>query len=323
MRSGEFDWIARYLSPLSAADSFGLLDDAAMLDVPSGRTLVVTQDAVVEGIHFLSSDKPDLVAQKALRVNVSDIIAKGASPLAYSLALGVPDIWQDTDMALFAQGLERDQKTFGIKLTGGDTFRSPERLTVAVTMFGHADRTQYRSRGGAGVGDCIFVTGTIGDAALGLKVLSGEITPEERVADLLRKAYWLPKPPAQIAGLIARYASASMDISDGLVGDCRKLCASSGVSATLERNCVPLSEETRAVLEHDARYWTNVLTGGDDYQVLCTVPVRHRASFVEQAQQSGVRATQIGVTKSGHPGNIALDIDGIEVSIGKDSYSHF
>lgn len=323
MRSGEFEWIARYLSPLAAAESFGLLDDAAMLSIPAGRRLAVTQDAIVENIHFLSADPPDLVARKALRVNISDIVAKGASPLAYSLALGVPDTWRDEHMAQFANGLETDQRIYGIELTGGDTFRSPERLTISVTLFGHVDPERYRSRAGANVDDCILVSGTIGDAALGLKHLSGEFGLELNKAEFLQNAYRLPEPPARIAGLVAEYATASMDISDGLIGDCRKLCDASGVSATLERSRIPLSEATQVVLDHDNRFWTSVLTGGDDYQVLCTVSPDRVGKYVEQAEQVGIQVTQIGVTKKGQSGNITLDIDGVEVSIDKDSYSHF
>ena len=187
-RSGEFDWIATYLAPLAAKNSFGLRDDAALLDVPDGQSLIVTQDAIAEGIHFLPNDPLDLVARKALRVNISDIVAKGARPLAYSMALGVPDAWQDSDMRLFAEGLAADQAAYGLGLTGGDTFRSPERLSVSVTMFTLIGEKAYRSRLGAKPGDLIFVTGTIGNAAFGLQVATGKLVPSAQHHEFLLNA---------------------------------------------------------------------------------------------------------------------------------------
>lgn len=318
-RSGEFDWIATYLAPLAAENSFGLKDDAALLQVPNGMSLIVTQDAIAEGIHFLPDDPLDLVARKALRVNISDIIAKGAVPHSYSLALGVPDSWKDSDMELFAQGLAADHALYGLELTGGDTYRSPDRLCVTVTMFAMIDQAAYRSRLGAKPGDLIFVTGTIGDAALGLQVATGAAGPD----DYLLNAYRLPNPPLQAAEAIAEFATASMDISDGLVGDCRKLCVASNVAGTVFRDRIPLSDAAQALVLQDPDLWQRVLAGGDDYQILCTVSPAQAEAFRHAVEAKSVRVSQIGEINASNKVGVALDIDGVEVSIEEDSYSHF
>jgi thiamine-monophosphate kinase len=322
-RSGEFEWIARYLAPLSIEGSFGLLDDAALLDVADLDSLVVTQDVIAQGVHFLPDDPVDLVARKALRVNISDIISKGATPVSYSLALGVPDIWQDDDMQCFAQGLAEDQETYGLGLTGGDTYRSSNGLCVGVTMFGTVKKQGYKSRFGAKVGDALVVTGTIGDAALGLKVASGALDVPAAMRQHFIDAYRLPNPPVKVAELVSRLASAAMDISDGLLGDCRKLCSASGVSASLNLDAVPLSHQVEKTLANDASYWSSVLVGGDDYQILCSVDRQNVAIFQRQVAELGLIATAIGVITSEKVGVVTLDKNGIEVSIENDSYSHF
>lgn len=322
-RSGEFDWIATYLAPLAAHKSFGLRDDAALLDVPDGQSLIVTQDAIAAGIHFMPDDPPDLIARKALRVNISDIIAKGARPHSYSMALGVPDSWQDSDMQLFAAGLATDHEIYGLSLLGGDTFRSPERLSVSVTMFAMTDETAYRSRFGAMPGDLIFVTGTVGDAAFGLHAARGELELKAPHHEFLINAYQLPNPPLAAAEAVARLATASMDISDGLIGDCRKLCAASKVDAVVYRDRIPLSSATAQVLAQNEAAWKNVLAGGDDYQVLCTVNPHNQEVFEQELAASGLQVSHIGEIKAPNNVGVALDIGGVEVSIEEDSYSHF
>lgn len=322
-RSGEFEWIARYLAPLSGDGSFGLVDDAALLELPAGKRCVVTQDAIVERIHFLPGDPPELVARKALRVNVSDIVAKGALPFAYCLALGVPDRWHDGDMEAFAGGLRSDQDNFGLTLAGGDTCRSPDQLHVCVTMFGLVEPKRYVSRIGADPGDGIFVTGTIGDAAIGLRVAMREmLAPNDERTHFL-DAYQLPKPYLAMSAIVAEFASASMDISDGLIGDCRKLCTASHVSAELQRDAIPLSAAVRRCVETDGGSWSHVLTGGDDYQVLCTVKPSRCEDFVGTAATAAIPVSRIGTIVEGKKGTVTLDIDGDQVSIDGDSYTHF
>ncbi len=324
-RSGEFHWISTYLAPLAGAGSFGLRDDAALMDVPTGKSVVVTQDAIASGIHFLPDTPLDLVARKALRVNISDIVAKAAVPHSYSMALGVPDIWQDKDIASFASGLAGDQEQYGIQLTGGDIYRSPDRLCIAVTMFAMIDPAHYKSRLGANDGDVIMVTGTIGDAALGLKLATGELQADSKSTDYLVNAYHLPDPPVATAALaaIAQYSTASMDISDGLVGDCRKLCVASNVSAVIDRSSIPLSDAAALLVSDDDRLWTTICTGGDDYQVLCTLPASDKTEFQRMCASDNVMATHVGCIKDATSGSVSLDIAGKWVSIEDDSFSHF
>ncbi len=322
-RAGEFEWIARHLAPLASENSFELKDDAALLDVPDGKQLVVTTDAILEGIHFLKQDPVGTIAQKALRVNISDIIAKGARPFAYSMALGVPDRWQDRDMESFAAGLAADQKTYGLKLTGGDTYRSPERLGVSITMFGAVASGQYKSRMGAKPGDILVVSGTIGDGAIGLKVAMGELLVEEADAKALVNSYHLPNPPYALVSIIAKHASASMDISDGLLGDCRKLCEASKVSVEIEKTLIPLSPPVERSLAKDAELWPLVLAGGDDYQCLCSVPRKRWSEFQHDCSAAGVKITEIGKFVKAGANRISLSENGVPISQAVESFTHF
>ena len=321
-RSGEFEWISRYLSPLAGENSFQLKDDAALLPVPDGSELVVTQDAVLENIHFLSDDPVDTVAQKALRVNVSDIIAKGAKPFAYSMALGVPDSWEDHEMLRFCKGLEADQQQYGLSLTGGDTYRSPERLCVSITMFGTVTKGQYKSRMGARAGDLLVVSGTIGDGAIGLKVATGELLVKAGEAKNHLSAYRLPNPPLPLAKAIANHATASMDISDGLLGDCRKLCEASNVSARIERSQIPLSGAVEKQIKADENLWDAVLAGGDDYQCLCTVSPEQWQAFQIAALDDGISVSEIGKITGDGASKIYLTNNGVSLSQTVESFTH-
>ncbi|MEZ5872636.1 MAG: thiamine-phosphate kinase [Nitratireductor sp.] len=323
-RPGEFEIIARYFAPLAgSAGAFGLRDDAALLDVTPGARLVVTQDAVAAGIHFFADDPPELVAKKALRVNLSDLSAKGARPTGFSLALGLWDGWDENWLARFASGLGEDCREFEITLTGGDTYRSPGALVISITAFGEITDGNYTSRLGASVGDVLFVTGTIGDAALGLKVRLGELTAGEPATDHLRNAYWLPNPPVSFAPLIARHASASMDISDGFVGDLRKLAVASGVGFEVAAGDVPLSPAVEALCSQDRRLLVSALTGGDDYQFLVTVPQSRVALFLEEAQKSAVQVSRLA-TASANAGKLSIvGADGAPMQFPGESWNHY
>ncbi|MFD0915606.1 thiamine-phosphate kinase [Pseudahrensia aquimaris] len=320
-RSGEFDWISRHLAPLASEDSFGLKDDAALLAVPAGARLCITQDAILEGVHFLRSDPSETVARKALLVNISDCIAKGATPYAYSLALGMPDHWQDSDMAAFAKGLQQEQQEFGLKLTGGDTYRSPDRLNVSVTMLGLlTDGTPYVSRLGANSGDILCVSGTIGDAAIGLKVALGEIKTKHDGHFL--QAYQVPLPPKGFEQVTA-LASASMDISDGLLGDARKLAVASDIAIDIDRAAIPLSPQTTLLVEMDANHWETVLSGGDDYQCLFALAPQKLAQARSIAAKIDVSFAEIGQITEKSSQSVSLTMDGVPVSGERESFSHF
>src|SRR6478736_5269291 len=246
--SGEDSLIARYFRPLATdPGAFGLDDDAAALK-PDGNDVVVTVDAIVEGVHFLPDDPPDTVARKALRVNLSDLAAKGAVPAGFvlTLALRSPD---EAWLKPFAAALGEDARRFGCPLLGGDTVSTPGPLMISITAFGRVPPGKMVHRNGARPGDRVMVTGTIGDAALGLAVLRGgkihAAMTDTAAREILVERYRVPQPRVALAEIVRRYASAAMDVSDGLAGDLTKLCGVSGVSAVIDLVSVPLSGAAR------------------------------------------------------------------------------
>lgn len=322
-RLGEFEMIARYFAPLAHKGAFGLKDDAALLSLPPARQLVITHDSLLEGIHFLPDDPLDTVSKKALRVNLSDLFAKGAEPHSYSLSLGLPDDWEQRDIELFAKGLEEDQEHFGIKLTGGDTYRSPQGLCIGIAMFGSVSADRYVSRLAAGRGEVIAISGTIGDGALGLYVRQGRLNIDAESNEWLADRYRIPQPIPAYAAIVREFASASMDISDGLLGDLAKLCSASNLAARVERNDVPLSKAARAAIDIDPELWDRVLGGGDDYEILFTVPSDRFEMCREAARQMDVAITAIGNTCAGPAGGVTLQLDGKPVHVSASSWSHF
>lgn len=312
-RSGEFAWIARHFEPLAAQD---LRDDAVMADL--GRA-IVTQDTIVEGVHFLPDDVAGDVALKAIGVNASDIVAKGGTPFAMTVGLGVPDRWRDADVAAFAEGLaEYCDATLAltnrypqIALLGGDTTASPERLFVSVTMFGRPGE-RYVSRAGARLGDLIVVCGPIGRGVLGLRGRLGELD----AADDLLRHYAAPVPLFKAAAAVAAHATAAMDVSDGLVGDLAKLCAASRVRGIVDLSDVPVPASARSLLDADPGLLIDMATGGDDYVVLMTVPAASRAAVMAME----VDAAVIGHVVAGE--GVGVSVDGVPLEIDRASYSH-
>ncbi len=298
---GEFELIARYFKPLATGlpGSLNLTDDAAVLDIPDGRQLVVTHDALVAGVHFLTEDTAADVAAKALRVNVSDLAAMGATPLAYTLTLALPTSGIDTDwLAAFSESLAEDQKTYGIALAGGDTVSTPGPLSVTVCALGTVAAGQALTRSGARPGDSVFVTGTIGDAALGLRVLQGglQTLPSEHRAALVDR-YRRPQPRVAAASRFVGLVHAALDVSDGLIGDLDHICAESGVEAMIDASRIPLSDAARAALETDASLLERVLTGGDDYEILFTAPPEARDALAAIGAEEGLSITEIGTIR--------------------------
>jgi len=325
-RPSEFELISRYFAPLAGEGSFNLTDDAAMLDIPVGKKLVVTQDALAAGVHFFADDLPRLIAKKALRVNISDLVAKGATPWAYSLALGLPKDWRESWIKAFARGLEEDQQGFGIELTGGDTYHSPGGTTVSITAFGLVDEDKYVSRSGAEPGDALFVTGTIGDAALGLTQILGELDSRllaKHEKTYLRERYLLPQPTALLTSIIGEFASASMDISDGLVGDLQKLCSASGVGAKIIVKDVPLSAPVQKIIQVLPQHLETALTGGDDYELLFSVSPRKMDDFFNATQLLPITISRIGVVEDMQKGVCVVDETGNPLIFKSTSYRHF
>jgi thiamine-monophosphate kinase len=323
--SGEERLIARYFRPLAHhAGALGLIDDAALLTPPEGMDLVLTTDAVVGGVHFFPDDPPDQIACKALRVNLSDLAAKGARPAGFLLTLAIPEGIGDEWLAAFAAGLGRDAERYGCPLFGGDTDRTGGPVTVAITAFGVLPRGTMVKRTGAHVGDDIFVTGTIGDAALGLKALRGGATVLDAAArEHLIARYRLPEPRNAAAHAVRTHASAAIDVSDGLAGDLMRLCRASAVSAEVEVDRIPLSAAARQVVAADPREMQTILAGGDDYEVLATVPPEKAAAFRSACAAAGVPAQAIGRIVPGEGSARFLGPDGKPLALERTAYSHF
>ncbi len=325
--SGEDALIARYFKPIATdPGAFGLDDDAAVLKV-QGEDIVVTTDAIVEGVHFLAGDPPDTVARKALRVNLSDIAAKGANPAGFVLTLALRNV-DESWLAAFARALGEDATSFGCPLLGGDTVSTPGPLTVSITAFGRVPEGRVVHRSGAKPGDRVMVTGTIGDAALGLDVLKGgavaaALAGDATAIEMLISRYRVPQPRNALAAAIREHASAAMDVSDGLAGDLTKLCAASGVSATIDTLLVPLSAAAAGLLGRGVVGIETLIAGGDDYEILCAVPEAKMAALVAEAARAGVPLTGIGTVTVGTGAPKFQDARGREIVLQRLSYSHF
>ncbi|MEM7215978.1 MAG: thiamine-phosphate kinase [Pseudomonadota bacterium] len=319
---GEFEIIEKYFAPLSGDGSFSLKDDAAVVEHQPGCMLVITQDAVAEGIHFFGTDQPAHIAQKALRVNLSDLAAKGATPKCFSLALGLGNDWDEAWVENFANGLEEDCGRYGITLNGGDTFKTGTRFVVSITAFGDVPTGKYVSRLGARPGDAIFVTGTIGDGALGLLARQDKLPGlEADHKEYLTRRYLLPDPRIEIRELVREFASAAMDVSDGLVGDLAKLCAASHVSANINADKIPYSDATNAVLQDESKHVETALTGGDDYEILFSVPKLKLDEFEKMLPDLDLNVTRVGSIHEGSEVTV-FDRDGAVIEFEKTSYDH-
>jgi thiamine-monophosphate kinase len=319
--------IARYFRPLARhPGAFKLADDAAALAPPPGSDLVVTTDGVIAGVHFFPDDPAETIGRKALRMNLSDLAAKGAAPLGFLLALSLPASTKKSWIAAFARGLGKDVKRFGCPLLGGDTDHTPGPAAVSIAAFGVVPRGKMVRRSTAKVGDVLMVTGTIGDAALGLKLRRDPRLArhwrlgDAEAAELLRR-YRLPQPRNALAPTILRFASAAIDVSDGLAGDLAKLCRGSKVAADIDVAEVPLSKAARAALTAEPMLMETVLTGGDDYEIALTVAPKKLAVFRRAAKAAGVPVTEIGRVRRGKGARFTQD--GKTLSFAQPAYSHF
>jgi thiamine-monophosphate kinase len=327
MSSGEDSLIARYFKPLATdPGALGLVDDAAILPA-SGDEVVVTTDAIVEGVHFLTDDPPDTIARKALRVNLSDLAAKGAVPAGFVLTLALraqDDAW----LAPFARALGEDAGLFGCPLLGGDTVSTPGPITISITAFGRVPPGRMVPRSGARAGDRVVVTGTIGDAALGLDILrrgavAAGLGEDAAASEMLVGRYRVPQPRNAVAQAVRDHASAAMDVSDGLAGDLAKLCAASRVSAAIDIKSIPLSPAAAALLASGTVGIEAIISGGDDYEILCTVPEASFEAFARAAALAGVAVASIGTVIAGPTAPRFLDGQGREIALKRLSYSHF
>ena len=326
--SPEQAMIRDVFAPLAVenAGACGLRDDAAVIPCGTGSGLVITKDMVVEGVHFPRGGEPGPVARRALRVNLSDLAAKGARPGGYLLGLALPDPGDRDWLERFAAGLAEDQELFGCSLAGGDTVATPGPVTVSITAFGQMGGSGIVRREGARPGDIVYVSGTIGDAALGLRLRQDRAGGWAKALDdaertFLLDRYTLPQPRVPLADAVAQFASASMDISDGFAGDLDLLCRASGVGAEIAVDGIPLSGAARRALESDRALLDAVLCGGDDYEILCAIGPYRAGAFEAAAAARGIPVRPVGRLRDGRHVHIR-DRDGQAVNPEARSYSH-
>jgi thiamine-monophosphate kinase len=329
--TGEADIIQRYLAPLASgyAGAFGLRDDAAVMAVPPGFELITTMDAVASGVHFFPDDDAADIGWKALAVNVSDLVAKGAIPHTYLMSLAFPEAPKLEWLAQFAFGLGEAQVAFGMTLIGGDTDRRSGPVSITISAFGLVPMGAMVRRGTAQIGDKIFVSGSLGDAAMGLKLrgrtddaVAWGLSADQHA--YLVSRYLRPLPRLALAEALRRHARASMDVSDGLLKDLRRMTAASGVGASIDSARLPLSPAAARVLTAVPGEISAILAGGDDYEVLATVSPAHVAAFQTAARAARVTVTQVGQIVEG-TGVSVKGADGSEMTFppGTDGWDHF
>ena len=323
-RLGEFQLIARYFASLAKAEgAFALTDDAATVLLGKGRELVVTVDALVEGVHFFKEDPAAAIAKKSLRVNLSDLAAKGADPEGYLLALSLPDWVGNEWLEEFARGLGEDQSRFDIALLGGDTTSTPGPLTLSVTALGSIENGRMLRRSGARPGDLVFVSGTVGDAGAGLALLKGEgatLAREQR--ETLIGRYRLPEPRLSLGRALVGTASASLDVSDGLMADLGHIAETSNVRIVIEAARVPLSAAFIQFSLTAPDAIVQAATSGDDYELAFTAPPLAEPRVRQAAAISGVSVTEIGRVEEG-TGVALVDSAGQVIPVKRRGFVHF
>ncbi len=318
-RFTEDELVEKLFAPLAGPAGLGLKDDAALL--PAGEEIVATVDALVAGVHFFADDPPGAIAKKALRVNLSDLAAKGAEPIGFLLALALPEGWTNAWLEAFAQGLGEDARAFSCPLVGGDTVKTPGPLTISITALGRV-KGRFVPRAGAKVGDGVFVSGTIGDAALGLRLrkdlaFASRLSASSR--DFLLDRYLLPRPRLELAPLLCKGASAAMDVSDGLLGDLAKLARASKVSARVVLADIPFSDAAREALVLPPDILETLLCGGDDYEILAC----GEAALLEGGPGGRGHFRRIGEITAGLEAPRLVDSQGKQIEFKTLSFSHF
>lgn len=317
-RIGEFELIARYFAPLAKgfAGAGGLKSDNAFIAGDAQHDLVVKTDTVVSGVHFLDGETANFVAAKSLRVCLSDLAAGGATPFVYQLSLALPEAWTEAWVARFARGLAADQRRYGVVLCGGDTVVTPGPLTVTITAIGKVPRGRGLTRAAARAGDELWVSGTVGDGALGLRAARGQLA-----SPALEHRYRQPQPRTSLGPRLVGIATAAADVSDGLLADAGHIADASRLSIAIERDWVPLSAAARRAVAADPRLWSDVLGGGDDYELVFAAPPRKRQALLRAAEAAAVRLTRIGSLGEGR--GVQLTIAGRRARAARQGYVHF
>jgi thiamine-monophosphate kinase len=316
----EFELIEKYFRPLAIGNkaSRGLLDDAATLGLAAGYELVVAKDIMAAGVHFLNQTPARYVARKLLRVNLSDLAAMGARPIGYLLGLSLAKPLDVSWVAEFAKGLGEDQVRFGLSLMGGDTISTDGPTQASITIMGEVKKGCAISRAGARPGDSIFVSGTLGDGALGLKCLRGEL----EAADYLISRFNLPSPRLELGAGLVGMANAMVDISDGLISDLGHVLAASGCGARLNRDDLPLSPDAARLVAGNRALWPLIWAGGDDYELVFTAPPQFTGKISDLAEKLNIKVSRIGQVV-GRTGLSLVDKDGNNIDPVKTGYTHF
>ncbi|MDI6624055.1 MAG: thiamine-phosphate kinase [Brevundimonas sp.] len=322
--AGEFETIQRLFAPLAHPEwGRGLRDDVAVVPSKPGHDLVVTKDVLVEGVHFLPTDPLDTVARKLLRVNLSDLAAKGAEPFGYLLACHWSERCGWPERMTFVDGLRADQKAFGVALLGGDTVVTPGPASFSITLLGWTPRGRTVGRGGARVDDLVFVTGSIGDGWLGLQAAQNKLSLQpDRVAALLEQ-YRTPTPRVEFSAAIRDFASASIDVSDGLVADLGHLAETSGVRVEIDLETVPRSAAAQAWYDgrvDEQAALESLATGGDDYEIAFTARAADEAALRREAERRHLRLTRIGRVVAGQ--GIVARFGGQPIPIDRPGFTH-
>ena len=327
---GEFEYIRSRLAPLSAGlpGAANLTDDGAVLSPPDGCEWAITADTLIEGRHFPIDEDPALAARKALRVNLSDLAAMGADPYAYLACVVWPETGREARMTGFADGLALDQNAYGVHLAGGDTTASDGPWMISITAFGTLPKGQSVRRSAAQPGDVVLVTGTIGDAGLGLKTHQGKYAPNAQDKAYLKRRFALPDPRCDLAPLVRSQAHAAIDISDGLLSDARHIAQASGVTLTLDLDDMPRSRAAERWLADQADRVAALLelaSSGDDYELLLTLPEEQVSTFITSAQATGVPVSRLGKVESSGASKGALVVQAGDRTLSPSSFgfTHF
>ena len=321
----EFEFIASQLKPLASAftGALNLGDDAAVLTPEKGQEFVVTTDALTAGVHFFAKDPPHLIAQKCLRVNLSDIAAMGAAPYCYSLALMLPEQTSQGWLSEFCDGLRADQDDHNVHLSGGDTTSTNGPLSVAITMIGTVPAGKALKRSTARIDDDIWVTGTIGDAAMGLQALKGALpTIDAAARHSLVRRYHVPQPRNRIAPTLRNVATSAIDISDGLAADLGHICEASGVSAQISASKIPVSDHVLSLLNTSDVTLEALLRGGDDYELLFTANPKRNREVNMLSSEFNLKISKIGTVTTDLE-SVLINQDGTMLTLSRRGFRHF
>ena len=324
-KSGEFGLIERFFRPLSRAapGAFALGNDGALLTPPAGSALVVTKDVMVAGVHYPEGEEPAVIARRLLRVNLSDLAAMGAEADSYALGLALPEDAGDAWVEAFAAGLAQDQAAFGVALVGGDTVAAKGHAVLSLTAFGWVAGGACLTRAGACDGDDIYVSGTVGDATLGLRAVRGALAglaPADRAA--LAERFRLPEPRLALGRALVGIATCAIDVSDGLAADLGHICEESGVAARIGADALPLSPAARRAIDAGETTLADLVTGGDDYELLFSAPPSAQGAVAAIGQRLGLALTRIGAIERGEGVTVA-DAGGNPLALDRPGYTHF